>query len=1319
MSVYVPPASSDSGGGCSGDCSTETSIRYAYLGSYFPAHMLSYPSHRYAYLLYITFGSFLLIASAMYHLGIGDKTWIGALWSKSAPKSRIIKIGRKPPDPSLTQIMNKELRQPQSPGKHNLKATARRALDKRWIIILPSFGRFLLIMIMIAVPIVLTLVGADYINPSAYMFDMSQSWPDASVATYGQTTTTSRRSLAEQPVVVMQTLRKRVQWGLGSFVPITTSAPNYSVPYHTWWTIGGRTGLLTNALTPLVVVVSLKQVPWALMSTKLFGRHSFEKLNFLHKWGGRLIWAFAIAHTITWSIELYEDTYRGTTIWGFVFLWPRFRWAFVSMGFLTLLVLLSVGPIRAKYYEFFYISHIICAIGFMVAAAAHHPPLAGWMIAALAWWGAERFTRLIIVAYVNGIGFAGRKPQVVLRPALGPDEERGGWKTGPPQRLSYPNSTFGVDSNEKHDLGSMSDHHHGPLGSQGNHTHSSSATLYEPSLAGHYPRKQNGGHSSNDSPPNSEPSSLHQHGQPPQHDHSLSEDEWELDEYGNKIRKRQSRRYGPVSDLLKEYTGPAMSGIDENQAMARERGSRIPLAEGGSDVGDGVGRHQFESRPGYPSQHRRDSSYQLHDGPSSSADHYATSQPSPPPHQQSLPPVNRGDLRPGIPAEVAAAIKPGYAFAQMLPGRTLRLTLRTPNRMTWQPGQWVYLNLPAVSGWQSHPFTIASAHDADFPILVSGERDLSVEKQIRKERRKQGQERTMVLLIRVRRGFTLKLWEYVRKHRHRQVLAAAQSSQDEEMGGAMLSTKKTTTGVHLRAIVDGAYGSTERVRWGIHSTIVLVCGGSGVSFGLTVLEHLCACLQEKARYGTTDRGGKNFSVQRVRFVWICREFSHLQWVASAMRRCIEMVAPEQLQVDLFVTHLNNAAISHGRPQRPNGLRNNSSFDALSGYGRSTNDLNSQSGHATPEMWKDAQGNVFRPRPQSQGSEAFNAGPEAAELEMDMNDFTEFDDEDRVGPSAAEQAINTSLRKEGKLRRAATRKRTLKRKGGRNVGAGDDDQPPLSPIEEAQRAMYEGNVSQTVDETSTFDSDQTRTGPGKGWGAAPRMRPHLASFVSQGSSPANTPPFAPQRYMGVSQMDRDRQGSSASQEGSNPEHPLATPGNVPQLGSPFDNSNLTGHLDTSDAYHPGPQRSRQPSWLSTHTNDWDARSRNNGLFTGPASAQQSTLRLINDGGNPNGGQATPVADEVDDDWPIDLDAEEELDLRIIAELAQAGHPRLDRILAQEIGKSQGRILVGSCGPSTLGALLRRIVAKHIDPAKVRKGESNGQVNLCIESFDWGG
>lgn len=88
MSVYVPPSTAEGNTGCSGSCGTLYDQQYAYLGNYLNAHMLSTPSHRYAYLMWFVIAGVVIISAAIHHAGIGDKTWVGAAWTKFAPKAR-------------------------------------------------------------------------------------------------------------------------------------------------------------------------------------------------------------------------------------------------------------------------------------------------------------------------------------------------------------------------------------------------------------------------------------------------------------------------------------------------------------------------------------------------------------------------------------------------------------------------------------------------------------------------------------------------------------------------------------------------------------------------------------------------------------------------------------------------------------------------------------------------------------------------------------------------------------------------------------------------------------------------------------------------------------------------------------------------------------------------------------------------------------------------------------------------------------------------------------------------------------------------------
>lgn len=223
-----------------------------------------------------------------------------------------------------------------------------------------------------------------------------------------------------------------------------------------------------------------------------------------------------------------------------------------------------------------------------------------------------------------------------------------------------------------------------------------------------------------------------------------------------------------------------------------------------------------------------------------------------------------------VPRPIQAAIPAGYALAQLLPSRMLRLTLRLPKPFKWAPGQNVLLQIREISIWTSHPFSIVSVYDADV-------------------------EQEIVLLVKARKGFTLDLWEETRRRMEFIPGTGTESGGPIGSGGDddvslgppgirslpsrqsfyfAASSKKLSTPkpVFFRALVDGPYGSSARVRWGDHSTVLVICGGSGVSFGIAILTYVCECIASRDRQGPGGKGGRHFITRRARFVWIVREF---------------------------------------------------------------------------------------------------------------------------------------------------------------------------------------------------------------------------------------------------------------------------------------------------------------------------------------------------------------------------------------------------------------------------------------------------------------
>ncbi|KIR69900.1 ferric-chelate reductase [Cryptococcus deuterogattii CA1014] len=213
---------------------------------------------------------------------------------------------------------------------------------------------------------------------------------------------------------------------------------------------------------------------------------------------------------------------------------------------------------------------------------------------------------------------------------------------------------------------------------------------------------------------------------------------------------------------------------------------------------------------------------------------------SPPYHERVKSVAN--SIPPNLPIYMPTTIPIGHAQAQLLPSRTVRLTVRVARPFHWAPGQSVLLYLPELSWFQSHPFTILNNDPNE-----------------------------IMLLVKARKGLTRRLFNYVRKRS----LAAIgiNSVKDRRIS---LPSMRTSSGennlyvppIFLKAWVDGPMGSSERVRWKDHSSVVVVCGGSGVSFGAAICEHVCQRVKDDlappqpvfARGGTHSREASVASV---------------------------------------------------------------------------------------------------------------------------------------------------------------------------------------------------------------------------------------------------------------------------------------------------------------------------------------------------------------------------------------------------------------------------------------------------------------------------
>ncbi|KAJ5611402.1 hypothetical protein N7510_008121 [Penicillium lagena] len=197
------------------------------------------------------------------------------------------------------------------------------------------------------------------------------------------------------------------------------------------------------------------------------------------------------------------------------------------------------------------------------------------------------------------------------------------------------------------------------------------------------------------------------------------------------------------------------------------------------------------------------------------------------------------------------------ATVEAMPGDAIRIILRVARPWTFKPGQHIYLYIPAVECWTSHPFSVGWSEAEE---TISNEKSLPNTTQ---DLLGAPKKTTLSLLVRRRTGMTNKLFQ-----------RAANS----------LSSRVT-----LRAFVEGPYGNIHSMD--SYGTVMLFAGGVGITHHVPFVRHLVAGFAE----GTV-------AIRRLTLVWIIQSPEHLKWIRPWMTSILAMDRRrEVLRIMLFVT----------------------------------------------------------------------------------------------------------------------------------------------------------------------------------------------------------------------------------------------------------------------------------------------------------------------------------------------------------------------------------------------------------------------------------
>lgn len=247
-----------------------------WLTAYLTQHSLSRASWVYAWILWIALAFIFLSVSCMRWAGLRGG-YLGALWSKWSLRRR---TWRK---------------------KRSLAAAQRRGQPHRQPMSLPSNAQILVLVCLFVAAFALTFVGPDYLAPGSRIWNLHK-YTEVSVATRSINDTSG----------------------------YTFLQPRFTI-WKAWWTSGARAGLTAFALFPLTVLLALKTPPFAILSSRHFVHLCFDKLAFLHRWCGFLVWLLTTLHAIVWSVQLAMDRRpsTGKIVYEYAWQYEKFIFAWI------------------------------------------------------------------------------------------------------------------------------------------------------------------------------------------------------------------------------------------------------------------------------------------------------------------------------------------------------------------------------------------------------------------------------------------------------------------------------------------------------------------------------------------------------------------------------------------------------------------------------------------------------------------------------------------------------------------------------------------------------------------------------------------------------------------------------------------------------------------------------------------------------------------------------------------------------------------------------------------------------------------------------
>ena len=216
---------------------------------------------------------------------------------------------------------------------------------------------------------------------------------------------------------------------------------------------------------------------------------------------------------------------------------------------------------------------------------------------------------------------------------------------------------------------------------------------------------------------------------------------------------------------------------------------------------------------------------------------------------------------------------------EVLPGDAIRVTVSMARPWAFRPGQHMFITMPSVGMWTSHPFSVAWSNEEE---RLESEKGLVMNRQDIL-----GMQKTsMSMIIRRRSGFTNTLFK------------KAESAPEGR--------------IVVKAFAEGPYGGLHSLH--SYGTVMIFAGGVGITHQVPYVRDL-----------VTGYTNGTVAARRVMLIWIIQSPEHLEWIRPWMTTILAMDKRRDiLRIQLFVTRPRSTKEIHSPsatvqmfPGRPN------------------------------------------------------------------------------------------------------------------------------------------------------------------------------------------------------------------------------------------------------------------------------------------------------------------------------------------------------------------------------------------------------------------